>query len=471
VERAIVQDRRVAHALGLALAAAVAWQLVSFSPIQAAVGVGALALAVYSFARPRQVLWGLLVLKPLVDLTWAMPVVSLGSADYNVQTVQGGFVAALGLLHVAASWKRPRVDSWPLAALVAVMGLSTLLRPGMLQLASLARLVSGVLFFAFAGVYFTDARGVRRLAAGILAATGAIVLVGYLQVAGLVPYTWHIDWATLHLARVSGGYEHPGDLARLLLVTHPLALMLLWQSRTWHGRAVYLVFLGAAYGVLILSYHRMGWCVVLMELLMWLGLKRRVGTAVLVAAGVIGAVLIHWTFLAELFRTLLFVFQSNTDLAMADFLSGRGHMFLDQGYLTHWLRSGPLVHAFGFGTPRLEIQGIVYDQTDCDYLRVLVSYGVVGLVLYAATLVWCLWQGIGLMREARAVREPFWQDVGVVTVVLTPAVALFAVTTYSLNYPILVWIFFAIVSIAVAARHRLQEAAARKVAAAAHVSA
>ncbi len=296
MERAILQDRRVAHALGLALAGVVAWQLALFSPVKAPVAVGALALAAYSFAQPRQVMWGLLVLKPLVDLTWAVPVISVGAADYNVQMLQGAFVA--------------------------------------------------------------------------------------------------------------------------------------------------------------------GWCVVFVELLVWLGLKRRVGTAVLVAAGAVGAVLIHWTFVAELFRTFLFVFQSNTDLTMADFLSGRGHMFLEQGHLSYWLRSGPLVHAFGFGTPRLEIQGIVYDQTDCDYLRVLVSYGVVGLTLYVATLAWCVRQGLGLVREAEAAREPFWRDVGIVTVVLTLAVALFAVTTYSLHYPILVWIFFAIVSIAAAARRRLQAAPA-----------
>ena len=340
------------------------------------------------------------------------------------------------------------------------MGISMLLRPGTTQAQTFTRLTSGLLFFAFAGVYFTEAREVRRLAIGVVAAAAVVVAGGYLQMAGVVPYTWTIGTATLSLNRVSGGYEHPGDLARLLLVAHPLALMLLAQSRSWQARVVYLAFLAAAYGVLIPSYHRMGWCAVLVQLLIWLGLKRRVGLAALIVAGVGGAVLIHWTFIAELFRTLLFVFQSNTDLTTADFLSGRGHMFLEQGHLSYWLRSGPLVHVFGFGTPHLEIQGLVYEQTDCDYLRVLVSYGVVGLVLYVATLVWCLRQGIGLMREAAAAREPFWRDVGILTVALTLAVAMFAVTTYSLNYPILVWMFFTVVSLAAGARRRLAEALA-----------
>ena len=446
------------YPLVLVLAAILGWQVVAFSPLVVACVLGAAALVAYSLARPSPVLWALLILKPLVDLTWRWPVITVGQVDYNFQTLLGVFVAGLGLLRWATSWKRPRVDCWPLVLLVVLMGVSTVLRPDMAALSAFARLTSGLLFLLLAGICVATVPQVRRLSVAILASLSVVIFVGYLQLAGLVPTTWFIESDRLHLARVSGGYEHHADLSRVLLVGHVLALMLLWQSRSWAARVALLVFLAAAYGELIFSYHRMGWCVVLLELLLWLGLKRRAGVAALVLAGVAAVALIYWDLVAELFRTLLFVFQSDTDLALDNFMSGRGHTFSPTGHLHQWLRAGPLVHLFGFGTPQLQIEGLLYDQTDCDYLRVLVCYGAAGLALYLATLVWCFRQGLGLACEAAAAGQAFWRDFGLLAITLTVAVAFFGITTYSLNYPVLVWMFFAIVSISAAARRRLRDA-------------
>jgi len=455
VENVIAGNRRVIYPLVLTVAAIVGWQATAFSPLAAACALGAAAVAAYSFARPAHVLWALLILKPLVDLTWRWPVITVGQADYNFQTVLGVFVAGLGLAHWAASWQRPRVDCWPLAALVFLMGISMVLRPDMAALSSFARLTSGLPFLLLAGIYATTAPQVRRLSVAILASLCVVIVIGYLQLAELVPSTWFIESDRLHLSRVSGGYEHHADLSRVLLVGHVLALMLLWQSRSWAARAALIVFLVAAYGVLIFSYHRMGWCVVLVELLVWLGLKRRAGLAFVVLAAVAAVALVYWDLVAELFRTLLFVFQSDTGLGFESFLCGRGHALSPTGHLYQWMRAGPLVYLLGFGTPQLRIEGLMYDQTDCDYLRVLVCYGAAGLALYMATLIWCFRQGVGLAREAAAAGQPFWRDWGLATITLTVTVALFGITTYSLNYPVLVWLFFAIVSISAAARRRL----------------
>ncbi|MGW4291828.1 O-antigen ligase family protein [Micromonospora chersina] len=273
----------------------------------------------------------------------------------------------------------------------------------------------------------------RRLAvvAGVVVVAAVVhCVLAWLQVAGVLPYSFYFELPGQKIGRASGGYYHPMSLGRLLMFAVFLIYVLGDRLRVRAAVRYALIALFVATGVV--SLHRftivcLAVIVVAFEarrLRGWrAGMTRRrlplaVGAAVVVVAAVAGA-LSSATIRNKAHVTLTEV--GSLDVRSDTFMHGRGAIWNDVAEILH--RSPLDVWLFGFG----------YEPWDMhnDWLRVLVIWGVVGVGLTIAVLV-------GLYRLIRAQLSPAGR---LPLAVLYATLVLFGLTQKPLAYPYFLWLF------------------------------
>ncbi|MFI7075691.1 hypothetical protein ACIBO1_00165 [Micromonospora sp. NPDC049903] len=280
---------------------------------------------------------------------------------------------------------------------------------------------------------------VRRLGlvAGVVV-LGAVVhsVLAWLQVAGVMPYSFFFELADYQkIGRASGGYFHPMSLGRLLMFAVFLVYVLGRRMRV--PTAVQYALIGLFVATGVVSLHRftilcLGLIVAAFEvqrLRRLLAARRRghrvdrravagVGGAAIAAAAVVavlwGETIWHR---AEVVLTEVGSFDVRSDT----FMHGRGAIWNDtMGILG---RAGWDVWLAGFG----------YEPWDMhnDVMRLLVVWGVVGVVVTAALLVG-LYRFVGA-RVQRSHR--------LALAVLFGALVVFGLTQKPLAYPYFLWLF------------------------------
>ncbi|WP_433390599.1 hypothetical protein [Micromonospora sp. KLBMP9576] len=280
---------------------------------------------------------------------------------------------------------------------------------------------------------------VRRLAlvAGVIVA-GAVVhcVLAWLQVAGVFPYSFYFELANWEkIGRASGGYYHPMSLGRLLMFSVFLVYVLGERLRVPASVRYALIGLFVATGVV--SLHRftilcLGVIVLAFEARRLFGMvkarrtggvNRRatlVGGAVLVVAGAIVGTLWGGAIWRRAEVTLTEV--GSLDVRSDTFMHGRGAIWNDLAEILG--RSSADVWLLGFG----------YEPWDMhnDLLRVLVVWGIVGIVVTAAVLV-------GLHRFVRSRTS---RSGRLALALLFVVLVIFGLTQKPLAYPYFLWLFF-----------------------------
>lgn len=281
------------------------------------------------------------------------------------------------------------------------------------------------------------AAGLAWVAHGILLGALAHAAVAWLQVAGVVPYTFYFRLPGGAIGRASGGYYHPTSLGGLLLVAVFLCYAV-YPRLGWSGRRRYaLIALLAATAAITL--HRMTMiCLLLLvagfELARLAAMLRRgrirrralIDVAGLLAALATAALVVarRWgEALADAAGFLASQAAGALQLGTDAFLRGRGMIWSE--YARVW-RDLPL---------DVWLTGIGFEpwNTHNDLLRVAVVWGAVGVLLFAllsGTLFAAAWR--------RVDREGRWALVCLYAV----AVA-FGATQRPTAYPYFVWLFVA----------------------------
>ncbi|MEU5720714.1 hypothetical protein ABZ783_02670 [Micromonospora sp. NPDC047738] len=282
----------------------------------------------------------------------------------------------------------------------------------------------------------------------LLVVIGTVVhcVIAWLQVAGVVDYTYFFNEPTGRVGRASGGYFHPASLGRLLI----FAVFILYAA----GDRLRLSPL-ARYAVLallvatsVVSTHRITivcvlFVIVAFEMRRLPELTRQIsnlpfrtavwGAVVLVALVIVSA--IRWG--AYLLDRALFVLTRVGSLNPAndEFLHGRGQI---------WFR---VAEVWQDATPDIWLIGLGYEpwNTHLDPLRVFVVWGFLGIVLMAVVFV-NLWR---LTRRLVGV-EARWM-----LTVLFALVAVNALTQKPTSYSYFMWLFFLCLMLIVASFPRV----------------
>ncbi|MCW3815476.1 hypothetical protein ONA91_13535 [Micromonospora sp. DR5-3] len=431
-------------------------------PAPATVPPGTLASRIERLARLAVIgALALIAVKPLFDLGESK---AGDSVDLGVITTVVGallMLAALAAAVLAGRRLPARALLFMLVALVAMLvisGIAYLAAPARADLLALfdvrrysiygphleptsaipaeaLRLVVGFAPLALLGLMLLQRDWIPQrwlaLVAGVVVA-GAVVhcVLAWLQVAGVIPYSFYFELPGQKIGRASGGYYHPMSLGRLLMFAVFMIYVLGPRLRVRTAVRYALIALFVATG--IVSLHR--FTIVCLAVIVaafearrlrgWRAgaARRRLPLAVVggaaVVVGLAGA-LSSATIRNKARVTLTEV--GSLDVRSDTFMHGRGAIWNDVAEILH--RSPFDVWLFGFG----------YEPWDMhnDWLRVLVIWGVVGVGLTLAVLVG-LYRLVGA-RISRAGRLPL--------VVLFATLVLFGLTQKPLAYPYFLWLF------------------------------
>ena len=219
----------------------------------------------------------------------------------------------------------------------------------------------------------------RKLINLFLVVVGVVYVTVLLQPLGILGYR---SFDADGVARASGFYYHPWDVARYLVIALPLILALLADRQDSRARIPYLGLLVATGIVTAVTFLKAAWIVVFGEVILWFMLtgKGRRALGVLVIAVVV---------MASPLRDVITPYFSDLEkLESADTRSQAlsGRIGLWDEYISSLESATPLQLLFGQG-----FEPVAFQQTGRaaanDLLRILVMTGALGLLAYAALLV------------------------------------------------------------------------------------
>ncbi|MER7457601.1 hypothetical protein [Micromonospora sp. NPDC126480] len=282
----------------------------------------------------------------------------------------------------------------------------------------------------------------------LLVVLGAVAhcVVAWLQVAGVVPYTYFFNEPTGKIGRASGGYFHPASLGRLLI----FAVFILYAAgdRLRLRTSVRYLLLAIMVATAVVSTHRM--TVVSIAIVIVAFEARRLPelvetisnlpfrTAVWGAVGLLALVLfaaVRWgSFVLD--RVLYVATRVGSLNPTNDqFLHGRGQI---------WFR---IAEAWQDATPDIWLFGLGYEpwNTHSDPLRIFVVWGLFGVALMALIFV-NLWR---VTRRVVAV-EARW-----LLTLLYVLLGVAALTQKPTSYSYFMWLFFLCVMLIVVSFPRM----------------
>jgi O-antigen ligase len=424
--------------------------------VVAAVTLAFTFLIVASGALFKRFIFALLVSKPIIDLAWRWNLGMVMSQRLNLQTLVGVYV----IVFVITAWlvRRHAVFSRPVVGLAGTACLSLLISALFASngfsdgLNDFLRLISGLSLFFVVGYALCNERVFSRFAWWLVLTTTIPLVLSVLQLRGIVPYEYW-DWiGGVRIGRLSGSYPHPLNLASYLVYGHLLALYLLNRSARREQRLILLAWMGLLYYVLYYTYHRTTYLVIALQLIGWLYLhKQWVFTFLVAVAG--GAVaLAQRGILKELYATLFVALSVPAGIFSQSFLRGRGEQWWR--YLSDFIHSHPLYWLLGRGNALLASNYPEYvfsnNEPHNDFLRLLYTYGVLGLLSYLSILLAFL--GIALQLTKMTARR-FERDLAYLMLLSILSIAILSITVEPMRYPTSVWYLFALGSV-VTVRYR-----------------
>jgi len=384
-----------------------------------------------------------LVTKPLWDLTWQWRFFSVAEQEVNLQTFLGLIVLALNGFAMSRgnSWLRlPRRVS----IFLGCAALSVLFSPSSWGVNELLRLLSGVAFFYTAGPLLAEPRRFDYFAKGLLLVCSVPVLLSFLQLAGVLPYTYW-DWIDgVRIGRISGGYETPLSLVYLFIFLFPLALYIASEkSQTSTVRHLAWLLMACMSVVLVFTYHRVGYVTIATEVFICLYLsgRRKSTLAFLLVIAVIA--ILSFNFLGILYAPEQ-TFGTDANSSGGEFLRGRGMQWYL--YAESYVSSGPIHWIMGLGGSVIPTvlwedptdNPLSPDEPHNDYIRILHAYGLVGLLLYLSILVAFWRRTLQLLRSTNV----FARDLARIMLPALVGVMILSVTTEPMRYPTEVWYLF-----------------------------
>lgn len=273
---------------------------------------------------------------------------------------------------------------------------------------------------------------VLKLAAQVIISAALLhCLLAWLQVTGVVSYSFYFNFPGIHLGRPSGGYFHPMSLGRLLIFA-VVILYVLREKLHWGAIKHYLL-VGLFSCTAAISLHRISiLCIVIavaaFELprlrgIEWRAVNRKLA---LTAAAAIAAVLVLvgmvWGDSIFSRASVMLSTVGSWDVRSDKFLNGRGAIWSDVADILG--RSAGDVWLFGFG----------YEPWDMhnDLLRAGIVWGLLGAVLTISAMIMFY-----LFTRRMITKKGRWFLVTIYLILI-----IFSLTLKPTSYPYFMWLFF-----------------------------
>ena len=268
----------------------------------------------------------------------------------------------------------------------------------------------------------------------VLAVVGAALihcLIAWLQVIGIVKYTFYFVMPGVYMGRPSGGYQHPMSLGRLLIFC--VFMLYVSYDRLRLGAIKHYALIAVLFGTTIISTHRLSIICVAMVIALFEGRRllalrgqQRLNRKTVIrsvagaAALALVTVVIMGDYLASRIK-VMFAAVGSWDVGSDRFLNGRGAVWADT------------VRAFGESSWDIWLFGFGYEPWDMhnDLARIAVVWGAAGVILTVAMFV-ILYRFTHSMINARG---------RLALAILYFVLLSFGLTQKPTSYPYFMWLF------------------------------
>ncbi len=268
----------------------------------------------------------------------------------------------------------------------------------------------------------------------VLAVVGAALihcLIAWLQVLGIVEYTFYFIMPDVYMGRPSGGYHHPMSLGRLLIFC--VFMLYMGYDRLRLGPVKHYALIAVLFGTTVISTHRLSIICVTMVIALFEGRRllalrgqRRLNrkTVIRSVAGAVALALVTVVIMGNHLASrikVMFAAVGSWDVGSDRFLNGRGAVWIDT------------VRAFGKSSWDIWLFGFGYEPWDMhnDLARIAVVWGATGVILTVAMLVILY----GFTRNLVSARGR-WALMILYLVLLG-----FGLTQKPTSYPYFMWLF------------------------------
>ena len=341
----------------------------------------------------KKLLIAIFITRPVIDLFWNKTIVF----GLNTAGIISIIVIFLSLVYVLANKtilkKMNRIVSSSIL-LICLTTFSTLFNiESFSDLDFVLRLASSVCFLMVLVPRLSE-KEFDTCLKGFMIFSIIPICLTYLQAMGFIEYTYWDYVNGIKIARGSGGYRQPSVLTRFCAFSILYGFYFLeTQCKNVYKKLYIYIYIIMSLIAVFLSYHRTGYFLIILLTFVWFYLryKRELGNYIVKVAGIGILILIVFVVLyaggafsidLDTFRKMLSI---NNIFVVKDgkvdlILRGRGRII---GTLILGIKQNPIINTIlGNGVGTNSVTGITINTADMDFIKVLWSYGVIGVFVW-----------------------------------------------------------------------------------------
>jgi len=344
----------------------------------------------------EKILLLIFALRPLIDLYW--------SSDFFGQINFAGIIAIFNIgISVFYTIINGKIKKLPIVILLAIYTLSiTILSFGNFSdYDNLLRLLSSMPFILIVAPNVNE-KDIEKYISLYIVCTIIPIIITFLQVGGIVDYTYWDYIFGVKIPRGSGGYRQPSVLTRFLIfgIIYSLYFLSRYKDKNTNRKRLFIyLYLSINSIAIFLSYHRTGYLLAVAVFVLWYTIEYKNRLIQLIKRLIIYLILgtaLFWTlYLNGIFSLSIAGFKSLlsfenvykfSDGKFSLVLRGRGSL-LDK--LLYGFQINPWYHTiFGNGKNTNAISGLSFEIADMDLIRILWNFGVIGFILWTLQIIW-----------------------------------------------------------------------------------
>jgi len=343
-------------------------------------GTAAITLILFLFIAPKFGVRYLFMVRGLTNIGWS---VMLG--PLSLTKVVGGLVPVMVLprMIISRSEQLHRMPLFGIALLYMIsntFGLSIVLADGNFFQSAIYffRILNGFLGFFMIPFFFHDRESFRKLLLAMI--IGGIFPVGMMIYSGMTGFS-HAVWDEFGEFQRSMGWYHDIVTPKILTFQTIAAILLYWEYFKPNAfKKLFLLILGASCSIAIYyCYSKSATFMFLLWAVTWILLKRKFFLLLLLPLVILVA---NFAMDNRIFDMVGAIFQQDVGV-ISGTVEGR---YLFQGRLSGWTRTLENFFDASFVNQLFGMGSMAYGAHN-DYLRVLVSNGIFGFVIYMLMLV------------------------------------------------------------------------------------
>ena len=385
--------------------------------------------------------------RSLIDNFWSIPLFSLGAKNINLLMVWGMLIPCLAVILLL----RNRINivnhsiARPMLLSVFVNLLAVIISPFKLEaIGYFFRVVGGYpIFFLAAACSINREKIDKFIKIALFACLLTSIFAIYQRLGGISYYQTTMGGA---LYRTAGFYHDVGTISLYMMLSIPIVVFLYYNSHSISKRIIYISFMAILLFTLFLAYHRAGWIIVVIQLVLWSIMSRRFLIAGMCITFTATFILMlpdqHITsFISGFFAPLTIVFYSRglPDVAFSGRVGAWKVLlqdFLGRSLITRLLGTGlsttySITALYPSMTPTMDAHN--------DYIRILVENGIVGIMVH----IWLLWTlGKSALIVYLKSKDFYLRNLAQLFILLLVALILISITLRPSQYPSFNWYIF-----------------------------